>query len=139
LKVLRGNPGKRAMRPEVEPNRGAQCPSPPDFLSPHAIEEWHRIGPELHRLGLLTVLDVMPLAAYCQSYAHWRACEEALAKGVGRGGLARASPLLRISRSAADMMMKTAAQFAMTPAARARIAAGVGPQPEPPSKFDGLI
>src|SRR5262245_17237437 len=36
-----------------------------------------RVAPELHRLDLLTVLDVMTLAAYCQAYCVWRTAVEA--------------------------------------------------------------
>jgi P27 family predicted phage terminase small subunit len=91
---------------------------------------------------LLRPVDVAVLAAYCQSYGRWLVCEELLAKGElvvkGRAGLPRPNPLLRISRAAANMMVTTAGQFGLTPAARSRIAAGIGGQPEP-SKFDGLI
>jgi hypothetical protein len=39
----------------------------------------------------------------------------------------------------ADLMLEVAAQFAMTPAARARIANGGFSQPNGPSKWAGLI
>ena len=51
----------------------------PSFLAPYAVEEWERTAPELHRLHMLTIVDVMPLAAYFQAYARWRVAEEALA------------------------------------------------------------
>ena len=130
LKVLRGNPGKRAVPAEVEPDRGSQCPEPPEFLSAYATEEWHRTAPELHRLRMLTVADVMTFAAYCQSYAHWRAAEEELAQSGGelvvedRDGTPRQNPLVRAARSACAEMMRHAVQFGLTPAARSRIAAG---------------
>jgi hypothetical protein len=41
------------------------------------------------------------------------------------------------SNGAVRARLRAAGQFGLTPAARARIAAGVGPQPEPLSKFDG--
>ena len=35
---------------------------------------------ELHRLGLLTKVDIAPLAAYCHAYGQWRMAAESLAK-----------------------------------------------------------
>jgi hypothetical protein len=37
LKLLKGNPGKRAIRPTVEPPRPAAPPPPPDFLIGYAM------------------------------------------------------------------------------------------------------
>jgi P27 family predicted phage terminase small subunit len=47
-------------------------------LNAYAKEEWQHIAPELHRLGLLTVLDVGPLAAYCAAAARLRQAEEVI-------------------------------------------------------------
>jgi phage terminase small subunit len=66
--ALRGNPGKRKLRSAVEPPMPPQPPEPPGCLTGYALDEWHRLAPELHRLGLLTSLDVMPLAAYCEAH-----------------------------------------------------------------------
>jgi phage terminase small subunit len=46
--------------------------------------------------------------------------------------------MVRIAANAAEAMVSFAGHFGMSPAARARIAAGVGFEP-PPGKFDGLI
>jgi phage terminase small subunit len=75
LKVLRGNPGQRRLRPEPMPARGEAVPEPPKYLTDYAVEEWSRTAPELWHLGLLTVLDTNLFAAYCQSYAKWRLAE----------------------------------------------------------------
>ncbi len=69
LRRLRGNPGKRPLGREPELPREPECPPPPDFLEPYAQDEWWRVAPEMHVLGLLTVADVQVLAAYCQAYA----------------------------------------------------------------------
>src|SRR5262249_39968438 len=74
--------------------------------------------------------------AYCQAFEHWRTALEAL-KAVadrdpvtgglivrGAGGGAQQSPLLLVARKAAGDMVRYAAEFGFTPAARARIAAG---------------
>jgi P27 family predicted phage terminase small subunit len=135
LKRLRGNPGKRALRPGPQPSRGDRCPDAPRFLAPVAAEEWARVAPELWRLGLLTTFDHAALAGYCSAYGDWQACEEALVRW--RGDLASQAWLRRTSRSCADLMIKAAWGFGMTPRARSKIAAGV--QPQERSKFDGLI
>ena len=52
-------------------------------------------------------------------------------------GNAKINPLVRIAATAAEDMVRFAGEFGLTPVARARIAAGVGPQR--PGKFDRLI
>jgi P27 family predicted phage terminase small subunit len=149
LKLLRGNPGKRPIRPEPEPEIPPQVPEPPEFLIGYAVEEWRRVAPQLHHLRILTILDVQPLAAYCSSYARWRTAEEVLRKmaekDAATGGLlikradgnAGQNPLVKISRDSAEAMVQYAGHFGMSAVARARISAGVGH--EPPSRFDGLL
>jgi P27 family predicted phage terminase small subunit len=149
VKLMRGNPGKRRINSEPEPQIPESVPEPPSFITGYAMDEWWRAAPELHRLRLLTIVDVMPFAAYCQSYARWRTAEEALAKMAERDaatsgllvkradGNAGQNPLVRIAANAAADMVRFAGEFGLSPAARARISAGVGY--EPPSKFDGLL
>jgi P27 family predicted phage terminase small subunit len=150
LKALRGNPGKRAMKPEPQPERPPTCPSAPSYLAPYARAEWERIAPQLFNLGLLTVLDISPLAAYCSAFATWQSASEALARMAANdrhssGQLVRnkygdvnTNPLLNIARKAAADVVQFGSQFGLSPAARARIAAGPN-APQPPGKFDGLL
>jgi len=44
------------------------------------MDEWWRVAPELHRLGLLAMIDTMLLAAYCVASSRWRLAEETLAR-----------------------------------------------------------
>jgi P27 family predicted phage terminase small subunit len=151
LKVLRGNPGHQKLnKNEPQPQVPASVSEPPSFLQGYAADEWWRVAPELHALRLLSALDVMPFAAYCQAYAHWRLAEEALAAMAARdpqtsglliktsSGDAAQNPLVGIARRAAGDMVRYAGEFGLAPAARARISAGIGYEP-PPSKFDGLL
>src|SRR4029079_11570849 len=114
-----------------------------------AKAEWLRQAPELHALGLLTILDLQTFAAYCQAYGRWRDAEETLAtmaerdddaRGLlvrnGKGDV-RTNPLVRIAGQAAEEMVRFAGEFGMTPAARSKLVAGIGRQPR--GKFDGLI
>ena len=139
LRLLRGDPGKRPLRPEVEPSRPAQCPDRPAFVTGYAADEWDRVAPELHRLGLLTVIDITVLGVYCATYAHWRTAEESFARMAQSDGdmCAGARSLARIARHAAADMVRYAGEFGMTPVARSRLAAGIGGQPG--GKFDVFI
>jgi P27 family predicted phage terminase small subunit len=147
---LRGNPSKKKLPSGPEPALLPKCPEPPSFLSQFAQDEWWRVAPELWALGLLTVLDTGCLAAYCQTYAHWRTAEEALARVAERDtvthgllikttdGNARRNPLVKVAADAANDMVRYAGEFGLTAVARSRLAGGVHGQPGP-SKFHGLL
>jgi P27 family predicted phage terminase small subunit len=149
LKVLRGNPGKRRMRSEPQPEIPADVPEPPPFITGYAADEWWKTAPELHRLGLLTRIDVPALAAYCHAFGQWRMAAESLAKMQANDpimngmiiktkyGDAAMNPLVSIARKHAGDVIRYASEFGLTPVARTRLAAGgCG---APPGKFDGLL
>lgn len=149
LRLLKGNPGKRALHREPEPRREERCPEPPAFLSNYAAREWRRIAPELYRLGLVTVADVVPLSLYCDAYSTWRVASEALARAAAddehthgltvqsADGMLRVNPLVRIMSQAAEDMLRLAREFGLTPASRSRVS--VGPPPGGGSRLSGLL
>jgi P27 family predicted phage terminase small subunit len=151
LRLIRGNPSKRRVPREPEPEVLQQLPEPPQFLSEDAKGEWRRIIGEMVRLKLVTSLDTMLFACYCQSFSDWKSAVVALGKMAEKDaethgllikdrGETRQNPLVRVVRAAGDHMLHCAAEFGLTPVARARIAgAGFEPPGGSPSKFDGLL
>ena len=150
LKLLRGNPGKRPIpNGEPQPAIPDKPPKPPSFLSAYAVEEWKRVSAEVHALKLLSAVDVMPFAAYCEAVARWQTAEEALGliaskdpvmRGLivkSKAGTAMENPLVYTSRRAAQEMLRVASEFGFTPAARSRLG-GFSPPPGP-SKFGDLL
>jgi P27 family predicted phage terminase small subunit len=150
LKLLEGNPGRRPIPIEPKPEISETIPEAPAFLSADARMEWQRVASQLHCLGLLTVVDVASLAAYCQAYGRWLTAERAIAAMAERDlvtgalmikttkGNAIQNPLVGTSNQAARDMVKYAAEFGLTPAARARIGLSAAANTKK-SKFDGLI
>jgi P27 family predicted phage terminase small subunit len=149
LKLLEGNPGRRPIPVEPRPDVAEVVPVAPAFLTADARKEWDHVASQLHCLGLLTVIDISALAAYCQAYGRWLTAERAIANMAERdlvtgalmikttNGNAIQNPLVGTSNTAARDMVRYASEFGLTPASRARIALGtVAPQK---SKFDGLI
>ena len=129
LRLLRGNPSKRPIRPEPQPAIPDDMPEAPSFLGAYARDEWWTTGLELHRLGLLTVLDVQVFAAYCQSYHLWRVAVEKLKEmaaadpvmaglivKTNKGGITQ-NPILLTARQCANDMLTYAGHFGLTPAA----------------------
>src|SRR6516165_3965602 len=150
LKLLKGNPGRRPIKAQPEPEISPEVPAPPEFLTPTAKDEWWRLAGELHRLKLLTPLDTSVFAVYCQSYSDWIEAERTLARAAEAdpetGGLIvkgshdqpMANPLVRVAAAAAGRMMDVATQLGLTPLARSRMSTGIY-QPPTGGKFDGLL
>ena len=90
IKLLEGNLGthRRAVRrkPYDQPvgcrplNRAEPKPTGvpvcPDWLEEEAKAEWERMGSILADMGVLTEVDTMAFAGYCQAYARWKEAEE---------------------------------------------------------------
>jgi P27 family predicted phage terminase small subunit len=138
LKLLRGNRGHQVLnKNEPQPPIPPEPPEPPAFLSGYARDEWHRLAEGLHRLGLLTRLDVMTFSTYCTSIGRWVAAEQALAAMAERDpesgaltirsatGCVMMNPLLRVAVASASDAVRYAAEFGLSPAARSRVAGGI--------------
>jgi P27 family predicted phage terminase small subunit len=84
---------------------------------------------ELAALRILTHLDRAALAAYCGAYAMWAEATEAIQKfGTmvkSPTGYPVQSPYVSIANRQAEIMMRIASEFGVTPASRSRISAPV--------------
>ena len=117
---MRGNPGRRRIKNEVEPDVGdISCPS---WLDSTARKEWQRCAPILEDLGLLTSIDVQPLAAYCQTYADLLAARRQIQRRgrylTGSRGSMITAPWTRAAKDASDRLVRYAAEFGCTPSSR---------------------
>src|SRR3989442_7180194 len=63
IKLLKGNPGRRPIAPELEFAPGV--PERPRFLDAAACREWDRIVAELGPTRVLVKAEQMVLAGYC--------------------------------------------------------------------------
>ena len=129
----------------------ADMPECPDFLHAYAKEEWASIAPALYGMGVLTDMDQKALAGYCQAVARWRQAEELLSQAATDdkdklgamvattdAGNKVQSVLLTVANGAMRDMLRFAAEFGMTPSARARIEGKRGAGPDAPrSKYFG--
>jgi P27 family predicted phage terminase small subunit len=138
LKLLQGNPGKRALNPN-EPKPDLEMPTVPEHLSDAAKAEWTRMGEQLHRLGLLTSIDRPAFAAYCVIYARWVEAEEALKKSgpVVRSpsGYPMLSPFYTIANQSLSQMRTYLTEFGMTPSSRSRTSVRSGENADPLEDF----
>jgi P27 family predicted phage terminase small subunit len=151
LRLIEGNRGHRPINQrEAQPAVAPAVPDPPAFLSdPVARAEWVRVASALHPVGLLSEADTAVLGAYCHSYARWRQAEDALRKMGATDSLTGAlmiktskgtpiqNPLVGTANKAMQAMVRYAAEFGMTPAARSRIEAGPLPNSDMMTRLFG--
>ena len=107
---------------ETQPIFILECPSE---LGSLARQEWDRIVGELTSLGVLSIFDRGPLAAYCNAYALWIDAAEAVQKFGAMikspNGYPIQSPYLATVNRQAEIMLRIASEFGFTPASRSRI------------------
>jgi P27 family predicted phage terminase small subunit len=138
LKVLTGNPGKRALNPN-EPRPEPEIPECPVELGPVAKREWDRLVGELSALRILTQLDRAALAAYCGAYALWAEATEQIQKHgtlvKSPSGYPIQSPYVAIANRQSEITMRIASEFGLTPASRSRVSIS---RNEEPTLFDRM-
>jgi P27 family predicted phage terminase small subunit len=123
---------------EPEPTPVDPSTSAPTWLSPLAREEWDRLAPELVSLGLLTVLDVAPLAGFCECYSTWRTAKEQIDAAIASSpvglSLAISHGLVKTAKESLAQMVRIAAEFGFTPSTRSRVT-GVGKEDDSEDPF----
>lgn len=129
LRVIHGNPGKRAM-PKHEPIPPGDLTEPPDWYDDVHRAVW-REAIDAAPLGLLRRLDASVLNVWvCACVAHQRATrtQSLLDATTDRplltlkpDGTEVESPYLRIARQQGALMIKAAAEMGFTPSSRTRV------------------
>ena len=127
LKVLEGNPGKRKLNLDApEPEGMPTCPSD---LSTAAKNEWKRVAKELHKIGLLTIIDRGALSVYCDAYTKWLEATQIIdSKGFtteyintrGEKNIIT-RPEVNIATKYAQIIKSFCAEFGLTPSSRCRL------------------
>jgi len=129
LRLLNGNPGNRSLN-RREPKPRADVPPCPVWLSLEAKRAWRRLLPDLRQMRVLTCVDGDAFAAYCQTYARWKAAEEFIQKHgevypirdeQGRVKCMQQFPQVAIARNLILVLRAYQQEFGLTPAARSRV------------------
>lgn len=153
LKLLEGNPGKRALNLSDGVNPRVEIPSAPRHLGKAARKEWMRVTPILEELGLISGLDRTALALYCQATGRMFELEESfngkvkikeaegkeyvdavyeVSHSVTPSGYAQQSVLVQLIKSHREQVNRYLMHFGMSPAARARVQPSNYLQPDLP-------
>ncbi|MGC3891273.1 phage terminase small subunit P27 family [Pseudomonas urmiensis] len=128
LKLVRGNPGKRAIN-KKEPQPARRIPSAPAHLTNEAQVAWGRLTVLLDRMGVLTEADGFALERLCDCYAEILALRE-MVDFQGRtyettstqGELVlKANPAVAMLADVDRRFKSYLVEFGLTPAARSKI------------------
>lgn len=134
LKLVKGNPGKRRLN-TAEPKPEGLLPEPPPELSADARKEWDTVSKRLLAAGIITAIDRIALAAYCQAVGRWLQAERALREMAKqdqltaglliktKNGNAIQNPIVGTANKAMSDAVRFAAELGMTPSARSRVIA----------------
>jgi P27 family predicted phage terminase small subunit len=131
LKLVEGNPGKRALRQEPKPPPSR--PVKPAWLPAGIAKgEWDRVTPILDELGVLSVLDRTALATYCIAVAGIKAATDDLRirgyliPSAREDGALIKNPSNQLLRDYAKLVAQFSAMLGMSPADRVRLTGDAG-------------
>lgn len=128
LKLVTGNPGKRAL-PKHEPRFRRGVGQPPESLDSIGVQCWKRLSILLDRTGVLTEPDEFALERMCDVYADVQACK-ALIERDGRtytvtdadgSKLIKQNPAVTQLRAADTLFKAYLTEFGLTPSARSKV------------------
>lgn len=127
LKRMQGTARRDRANPHEPQPALASVEAPAWLTSPVAVAEWRRVAAELRHLGLLTVLDVALLGAYCEAFGQWRHAEEATAEADAADSKLYATVAGIAAKRRAELQ-RLGAEFGFSPAARSRVHAPAMPE-----------
>ncbi|OUM34760.1 terminase [Pseudomonas putida] len=147
LHILQGNRSKKNFDELIEeiksPAVPVVAPPMPDVLSDDAVAEWERLIPDLTALGLISTLDQMALATYCQAYADWLRYQRLIAQRNAQStddlggdiqtfktGAQQMHVLRQLANDAEKRANAAGAQFGFSPMARRNLKTAPAPQGE---------
>ena len=128
LKLIEGNPGKRAIN-KNEPKPRREIPSCPAHLDDSGKVAWCRLSLMLDRMGVLTEADGFALERLCDCYTDILACRQLIAED-GRTYtvetkegevLIKGDPAVAQLRAADAQFKSYLIKFGLTPAARSKV------------------
>lgn len=121
---LRGNPGKREVnKNEPKPKVSNEVPKPPKHVGKHGKKIWRKLAPELHRLGLLTEIDLQQFELYCYNYNLFMEARISLESSdklyytTDKGGMSK-RPEIEIINKAVITMDRIGKNFGLDPSSR---------------------
>lgn len=126
LKLVKGNPGKRALNAhEPEPDLLTDL-TPPTHLPPATAAVWNQLAPQLRKAQVLTAIDTPALEIACDAIAAFRLSVEKTADGKllvknAETGNVSLSPWEMVKSMAAKRALAVLREFGATPAARSRV------------------
>lgn len=125
LKKLKGNPGKRPLN-EREPTPPPALPRCPMWLGKVAKREWRRLARDLHRAGILTLIDRDILAMFVDELAAWLEAAEQLEATGGKvletpGGRRYLNPWQGIRERAKKAALSYGREIGLTPSSRSQL------------------
>lgn len=138
LHLLQGNRSKKnaadLMAEVQDPGFPVVAPDKPDWLSADASAEWDRVVADLLPLRLVSRLDMMALATYCEAVADWqrfrRLIAEKNAEAEGAGdvqtfatGAKQISVWRQLANDAEKRANAAGALFGFSPMARRNLKA----------------
>ena len=115
-------------------------PSMPRWLGVHARREWRRVARPLRDAGILTELDRTMLALYCCAVDDFLTCREIIARDgsiltSAKGGRYQ-HPAVGMMTNAWSRVLKSGAEFGLSPVSRPSIYAVTTP---PPDALDAFL
>lgn len=144
LKLLEGNPGKRALpKNEPTPPIAAGEIEPPRLLQGNALAAWQRLAPILQGMQVLSVADLEKLAMGCEALGDYLDLRARIKK-VGRVYSTLTVTGSRVYRPRPEVAMATDAwkkassilsEYGLSPSARAKVQKITDDEKDPFAEF----
>ncbi|MDA8123448.1 MAG: phage terminase small subunit P27 family [Deltaproteobacteria bacterium] len=127
LRILRGNPGKRAL-PKDEPVASSDAPVAPEWLSARAKEVFAQLALRLDKMGYASSSHTEALALAAMRQEEVERCSKALEKGfknrvktTSGGYVFKAKPEVAMRSEAARHLQSLLAEFGLSPASATKV------------------